>query len=159
MQNETVILTTAIVGAVCGVAGALLGIINTRHQMQRNKLKLKVMPQHAFPVGGIADAHFNFSIEVINMSEFPVVIADVGFFLVDGCTASLATVQGIESNGALPLRLEPRTRYSKCFWLDNDSIDLSRIKCAYARTECGNTVRGTSPALKQWIGKGSSDGK
>ena len=158
MVSNTVTLTTAIVGAVCGIAGAVLGVINTLHQLQRNKLRLKVIPQHVILVGAIANAHINFSIEVTNMSEFPVVIADVGFLLSDGCTATLATV-GVEPKGQLPLRLDSRTQYTKCFWLDNAEFDLTAIKCAYTRTECGNTVRGTSPALKQLIQKASNDGR
>jgi len=158
MEVSTITLVTAIVGAVCGIAGAALGIINTIHQLQRNKLRIKVTPQHAVHLGPFADAQINFSIEVINLSEFPVVIADVGFLLKDGCSATLATVSGLESKGRLPLRLEPRTSYSKLFRLGTDSgLDLRNVKSAYARTECGATVPGNSPALTKLIMSGFSD--
>ncbi|MDI9570298.1 MAG: hypothetical protein QM278_06195 [Pseudomonadota bacterium] len=84
----------------------MLGVINTWRQMRRDKVRLKVVPKHVIPVGVIERAQLNFGLEVINMSEFPVVIEDVGLLLVDGRHGTLATVPGMESNGKLPLRLE-----------------------------------------------------
>jgi hypothetical protein len=119
--------------------------------MQRNKVRLKVIPKHVIPVGGLANTDLNFSIEVVNLSEFAVVIADVGFSLTDGRQATLATVQGIEPSGKLPLRLEPRSSYSKIFHVDRETIDWSTVRCALVRTQCGTEVTGTSGALKQLI--------
>lgn len=151
MAADTLTIATAIIGAASGLLGSFLGIMNARHQFQRNKIRLKVIPQHAIPVGAIRDAPINFGIEVINLSDFPVVLVDVGFQLRDGRYATLSTVKGIESNGRLPLKLEPRTAYSKNFWLDHETVDLKAVKCAYARTQCGTTASGMSPALKQMI--------
>jgi len=151
MAGDTTTLITAIVGAVCGVAGAMLGVINTWHQMRRDKVRLKVVPKHVIPVGIIERAQLNFGLEVINMSEFPVVIEDVGFLLVDGRHGTLATVPGMESNGKLPLRLEPRSSYSKLFYVDQKAIDWSEVRSAYARTQCGTEITGTSGALTQLV--------
>ncbi len=46
---QAITLGTAIVGAICGVTGAVLGVISTWHQVQRNKVRLKVTPHHVIP--------------------------------------------------------------------------------------------------------------
>lgn len=149
MSVESITLITAIVGAVCGITGAALGIINTWHQLQRNRVRLKVTPQHAIAVSSLGNHQVNFCIEVVNLSEFAVVVSDVGFRLIDGSRATLATVQGLEQEGSLPLRLEPRTRYSKVFLLDGNTAPNAKITKAYARTTCGKEIYGTSGALRQ----------
>jgi hypothetical protein len=140
---------TAIIAAVCGVTALVLSFINTWHQLRRDQVRLKVTPQHIIPVGALRDAHVNFGIDVINLSEFPVVIVDVGFQLTGGRHGTLSTVGCIEPNGRLPQRLDPHTSYSACFWLDANTVELAAVKCAYAQTQCGTEVRGNSPALRQ----------
>lgn len=140
---------TAVIAAVCGVTALGLSFINTWHQLRRDQVRLKVTPQHIIPVGALRNAHVDFGIEVINLSEFPVVIVDVGFLLAHGHHGTLSTVSHIEPNGELPRRLDPHTSYSVCFWLDTNTVDLAAVKCAYARTQCGTEVRGNSPALRQ----------
>jgi len=49
---QIVTLVTAIVGAVCGMCGAILGIINTCTQLSRNRVRLKVIPKRGYMVGG-----------------------------------------------------------------------------------------------------------
>lgn len=151
MAGENVTLITAIVGAVCGVAGAIFGVINTWHLLRRDKIKLKIIPKHVIPVGAIEKAPLNFGLEVINLSEFPVVIEDVGFLLSGGRHGTLATIPGVETNGKLPLRLEPRSSYSKMFFIDQDTVNWSDVKSAYAHTQCGTEITGTSGALNQII--------
>lgn len=155
MATETITLITAIVGAVCGITGAVLGIMNTWNQMQRKSVKIKILPTHVIPVGALENAPLNFGLEVINLSEFPVVVEDVGFLLTGGRHGTLATVPGRESNGALPLRLEPRSSYSKLFHVDQGTVDWRNVRCAYARTQCGTEATGTSGALKQLIREGA----
>ncbi len=64
------------------VLGAVLGIINTWHSLDRSRVKLKVLPAHAIPVGGV-DPRLTFCIEVTNMSAFAVTAHDVGVFYHD----------------------------------------------------------------------------
>ena len=150
MSSESITLITAIIGAVCGVAGATLGIINTLHQIQRNKVRLKVTPKNIFPFGAIQNANINFGIEVINLSDFPVVVSDVGFLLKDKQHATTMLVNSIDQPEKLPIKLEPRTSYTKCFDFDGTEPP-NNIKCAYASTQCGEFITGTSGALKQKI--------
>lgn len=57
--------------------GAVLGLINTWHSLDKSRVKLKVVPAHAIPVGG-ADPWLQFCIEVTNLSTFPVTVHEVG---------------------------------------------------------------------------------
>jgi len=129
------------------VLGAALGIINTWHNLDKNRIKLVVRPKHAIPVGGM-DSKLAFCIEVTNLSAFSVTVCDVGVLYKStderGCIAQPILADG----GKWPRRLEPRssvTAYSQKPKSANGYV----IKCAYAKTECGHTETGNSPALKQ----------
>jgi len=129
------------------VLGAALGIINTWHSLDKSRVKLLVRPKHAIPYGS-ADPRLTFCIEVINMSAFAVTVDDVGVFYKGTDRRGSITQPVLLDGGRWPRRLEPRssvTVYSQ----SPISSSGHAIKCAYARTECGNTQEGTSPALKQ----------
>ena len=86
-------------------------------------------------------------LQVVNLSEFPVTVSDVGFKLRGGKVATLATVPGIEPNGPLPNRLEPRTVYSKIFEIEAITNIASGIERAYANTQCGEVATGKCRGL------------
>ncbi len=128
------------------VLGAVLGIINTWQALDRSRVKLRVRPMQAIPVGA-ADPRFTFCIEVTNLSAFAVTVHDVGVFY-----------KGTQNRGAYgnpvlldgkpwPRRLEPRSSVT-VYGQPPTRKSGHPIKCAYARTECGVTQTGTSPALK-----------
>jgi len=129
------------------VLGAVLGVINTWNGLDKSRVKLLVRPKHAIPVGG-ADPRLTFCIEVINLSAFAVTVEDVGVFF-KGTAVRGSIVQPILADGGTwPRRLEPRssvTVYSQTPASKFGDV----IKCAYAKTSCGYTQTGTSPALKQ----------
>lgn len=56
--------------------GAVLGIINTWHGLDKSKVKLK-QPAHAIQYGG-ADPLIGLSIQITNLSAFAVTIEEVG---------------------------------------------------------------------------------
>jgi hypothetical protein len=156
----TITIITAVVGAACGIAGLVLGIINTWAEAQHNKVRLKIVPGHAFPVGdGDEPPVFNFRIEVINLSEFPVTIDEVGF----RCSNHSSLIPLGDKvycrffSTPLPCRLEPHASCTEFYLLDESVIAQSSqyggVKGAYARTQCGTLVKGTSPALRQVIGE------
>lgn len=159
MASElNITLATAIIGAICGVGGAILGVLNTWHNLRRDRVRLTVRPYHAIPVG-LNSTPINFGIEVINLSEFPIVLADIGFQLPANKRATLSPLtHSIESPSKLPCKLEPRTAYSNLFHTTEVDLDFGDIKCAYARTQCGVVIKGTSPALKQ-LTRGSVNGE
>lgn len=119
---------------------------------------MKVIPQYCFILQGTQRSESNFSIEIINLSEFPLVIEDIGFQMRNGEKYTYGVASGIERGGKLPVRLETRTSYSKILKIGDNDIDFHNIKSAYARTQCGSVVFGSSPALKQVIKKGFNRG-
>lgn len=129
------------------VFGAVLGIINTWHNLDKTRVKLVVRPKHAIPIGAV-DPNLTFCIEVTNLSSFAVTISEVGV-LYYGTAARGAIIQPVLGDGGeWPRRLEPRS--SVTVYAHNPAANSAhRIRCAYANTECGVTSRATSPALQQ----------
>ena len=128
------------------LVGAVLGIINTWHGLDKTRVKLLVQPKHAMPVGA-ADPRFTFCIEVVNLSAFPVTVYDVGV-LYRGTEDRGSFVRPfLMDGGKWPRRLEPRSTVT--VYGQRPSSHGHGIKCAYANTECGHMQTGTSPALKQ----------
>lgn len=129
------------------VLGAVLGVINTWHGLDKSRVKLRVRPAHAIPVGA-APQNIALSIEVTNVGAVAVTVYDVGVFYY-GTDARGSIVQPLLGDGgAWPRRLEPRSSVT-VYGQRPESRLGHRIKCAYARTQCGVTETGTSPALKQ----------
>jgi hypothetical protein len=144
MDDITIIQAITLAIAVLGAA---LGVINTWHGLDKSRVKLKVRPAHAIPVGA-ANPNITFSIEVTNLSAFAVTVSDVGVIYhgtdVRGSIVSPIIIDGV----GWPRRLEQRSSVS-IYGQRPDSENGRSIKCAYARTQCGVTVTGNSPALKQ----------
>jgi hypothetical protein len=71
---------TVIDGIILAIAllGACLGIINTWKAIDRDRLKLKVIPKHTIPAGHFPDQSVTFCIEVTNLSIFAVTINEAG---------------------------------------------------------------------------------
>jgi hypothetical protein len=127
------------------VIGAVLGIINTWRAIDQSRVKLKVVPAHAIPFGG-ANPNLCFCIQVTNLSQFAVTIDDAGVFF-HGTDKRASIVNPVfTDNGPWPRRLEPRSSISIYSELPRSS---HKIKIAYARSQCGRTKTGTSPALRQ----------
>lgn len=126
--------------------GAGLGIMNTWNSMSQRQLRLRVTPAFALTPQGDP---IGFSIEVINLSSFPITVAEVGFGLGWGRRAPIQRPSFL--NGAhLPVRLE--TREAASIYFDPTEFMLPkgmRLGPAYVRTACGNIIRGDSPARKQ----------
>jgi hypothetical protein len=141
------ITTVQAITLAIAVLGAVLGIINTWHGLDKSRVKFKVVPAHAIPVGGMNTA-LDFCIEVTNLSTFAVTVDDVGVFY-HGTDSRGSIVQPVLiDGGAWPRRLEPRSSVSVYFQRPISTPD-HQIRCAYARTACGVTKTGTSGALKQ----------
>jgi hypothetical protein len=161
----TITIITAVVGAACGIAGLVLGIINTWREAQRNRVILKVVPEWAFTntVEGITP--FNFQVEVINLSEFPVVISEVGFTCRRNAhlVPTGYAVHNYKYSTTLPCRLEPHASCAQYYLLEKgvleDHGEFAKVNGAYARTQCGALVTGTSSALRQIVKRISGNEK
>ena len=126
--------------------GAVLGVINTWHALDKTRVKLRVRPKHAIPLGAM-DERLTFCIEVTNLSAFAVTIEEVGVSIKASDKRLAYTTPVLIDDGGWPRRLEPRT--SVTIYGHNPSKNGHRLKCAYATTACGVTKEGTSPAFKQ----------
>lgn len=133
--------------------GAGLGILNTWHNFNRQRVRLKVIPKCAWvvPAGIYSDVSrhrptSNLCIEVVNLSEFPVTITNVGYCLPERNRARVI-LPILTDNKGWPRRLQPRE--SVTAYVDKNELSGS-IGRAYAQTECGVTRFGNSKALMDY---------
>jgi hypothetical protein len=133
---------------VCALVGAGLGIFNFVQGWFQRRVRLKVIPR----IFSVERGAFRYStnellprglpcIEVVNFSDFPVTVQDVGF-----------TLKGTEMRAALldsklPHRLN--SRESVILYPKEQASIPRNIKKAYAVTECHETRYGDSQALKK----------
>ena len=127
--------------------GAVLGVINTWRAIDQSRVKLKVVPAHAVPYGA-APQNIRFCVQVTNLSQFAVTLDDAGVYF-HGTNKRGSIVNPVfTDNGPWPRRLEPRSSVSIYSELPRSSTG-HKIKCAFARTQCGRTKTGASPALRE----------
>jgi len=157
-------------GVTLGIAllGAVLGIINICHQLNQDRLKLKVIPKIGFVMDGgilvgdrsnpMVDALVRtgrptrLCIEVINLSSFAVTISDVGFGPAKGDLRHSMINPEISAGKKWPTRLEPReamTAYAPV----GTKLDpaVMRRPVAYAATDCDRVRYGSSPIFKEYM--------
>ena len=137
------------------IVSLLLSLRNAWRDYRRDKVLLRVIPKAAFPVGPMPNSGPCFAFEIINEGVFPVTVDDVGF-LVSGTRHRFSLTQPIVVDGGTwPRRVEPHsavTVYSAT--LEKLSLDVRRIRCAYAATASGRVIRGHSKALKEIVQSG-----
>ncbi len=143
---QTITLFQAIT-LVIATVGAILGIINTWRNVDQGRVKLKVVPAHAIPYGSV-NPNLRFCIQVTNLSQFAVTIDEVGVFYNGTKKRGSIITPVLADGGAWPRRLEPRSSISIYSEIPQ-SIPGTKIKCAFASTQCGRIKTGKSPALRQ----------
>lgn len=127
--------------------GAVLGIINTWRAIDQNRVKLKVVPTHAIPYGD-APRNIRFCVQVTNLSQFAVTLDDAGVLFYRTNSRGSIVNPVFADNGSWPRRLEPRSSVSIYSEIPRFRPGY-KIKCAFARTQCGRTKTGVSPALRE----------
>jgi hypothetical protein len=132
-----------------GFIGTLLGIYNAWNSIQKEKVKIKVVPKIATHIG---TRQKFLAFDITNLSHFPVTITEVGVFYHGsrhrGCVVKPIIIDG----GTFPRRLEARTSFSAYGDVyRTDPEFFLTVRCAYATTACGITVEGNSPALQEII--------
>jgi hypothetical protein len=143
-------LLISIVSLGVGAIGAALGILNYLRALDRDKVKLRVVPTWLID----SEGRF-YAIEVLNLSQFAVSIAEVGFsvgvlrkryrFAVQP-TAKFFQGQIVPLS---PQKLEPREAVK--FFLPAEviaSAHMGRARRAYCRTECEEFAFGSSGSLR-----------
>jgi hypothetical protein len=128
--------------------GAVLGVLNFWRAFDRDRPKLRVSFAHAIPVGG-ADPRIRYSIEVINLSTFPLTITEVGVLLVGTKKRGAVVHPVLIDGGDWPRRLEPRSAVSALLLSHAFDKETNDIRCAYAKTSCDSLFKGHSKALAQ----------
>ncbi len=132
--------------------GAVLGIVNTWQALRDRRTRLRVTPAWNF-----AEGFSGMSIEVCNLSSFPVTIVELGFTLGKprGPLPHRMRIpeERIISGRQGPFRVGSRETASIIFYVDN--LEQYEITKAYARTSDGQIAFGTSGALRQFIAQGN----
>lgn len=127
--------------------GAVLGIMNTWNGLSQRRMRVRVTPAFLLRTDG---SPTGFSIEAINLSMFPLTLAEVGF-QTSGRKRIAITSPHTSDAKPLPRRLEPREAITFMFGPgDFTPPKEHRIGPAYVRTACGRTIKGDSPARKQF---------
>jgi hypothetical protein len=127
--------------------GAVLGIMNTWNAMNQRRARLRVTPSFVLTAEGNP---LGVSIEVINLSAFPLTVSEVGFSAGRGRRIPIQAPTFLD-NERLPRRLESREAIAAMFGPgDFEAPRGIKIGDAYARTACGRTIYGGSPAGKQF---------
>jgi hypothetical protein len=148
--NETMSVSGSITLAIA-ILGAVLGIINTWRNINKDKVKLKVIPKYAIFSDGEKE---QLCIEVINFSTFPLTIKEVGVQYYGTSERGAVIKPYIYDGGSFPRKLEQRTSLSAYLPIEIlKSKDDHKVKCVYAMTDCGEIIKGKSPALKEMINK------
>ena len=128
--------------------GAVLGLINTWHNLDKKKLKLKVTP---LQVISRSKPHLTFGVQIVNLSDFPVTVSDAGALIKE--TGNCMCIRNpVFANGAIghdwPQRIEPRSAITAYSMMLKPPQGYN-YGLAYARTQCGVMVKGNSKALKE----------
>ena len=149
-MNESISIGGAITFALA-ILGAVLGIINTWKNINKDRVKLKVTPKYVIFNNG---ADNQLSIEIINFSVFPLTITEVGVYYHGSTERSAVFEPHIYDGGSFPRKLEQRNSFSAYLPIEIlKTKNNHKVKCVYVTTACGESVQGTSPALKEMIKK------
>jgi hypothetical protein len=91
-----------------GALGSVLGVVNTWVNLDRGRMKLKIVPSQVVPVGNI-DPRIGFAIQITNLSNFPVSVSEAG--VLDRGSQNRGSIFNplIADGGDWPRRLEPRS--------------------------------------------------
>lgn len=129
------------------LVGAVLGVMNTWRNLNQDRLRLIVKPTQAYFDNG---SH-RLSIDVINLSTFPVTLTHYGFFM-RGTNRHIQFIPEFARGETLPIRLEPRTSVTAFLRHGAAEVDgFAFVRSAYVLTACGNTVEATSNALDAFV--------
>lgn len=132
--------------------GAALGVINTYQSVTERRTKLRVTPHWAF-----AHGFSGMSIEVCNLSAFPVVVKEIGFTLGKPRGKLPRRLRIPEERIHLgqqgPVRIGARETASITFGVGGwEDLDITK---AYAMTSDGHIAFGTAGSLRQFIARGN----
>lgn len=130
--------------------GAVLGILNAWGAYDKDRPRIRVNPRQVVPVGPTVDSRARLAIEVTNLSWFPLTVSEVGV-LFRGISERGAVIEPVlYDGGTFPRRLDSRTSFTAYLHPEAFVGTRHRVRAAYAKTDCGLTFTGNSPALQQF---------
>ncbi|RKT25486.1 hypothetical protein B0G69_1202 [Paraburkholderia sp. RAU2J] len=131
-----------------GVVNVVLVAVNVYMLVRSQRVSLQVVP--TIPLeGSTADPDtYEIRIQVVNLSQFPVYVSEVG---VKPRDSNDATIKFVAPDGlTFPFELKSRESVRLLPARDDDMrVSAGRFRYAYAKTACGRTRTGTSPSLQQ----------
>ncbi len=114
------------------VLGAALGTMNTWRSIDKDRVKLRVIPKQAIVVGAISHRPIQLSIDITNFSTFLLTVREVGV-LYFGISTHGAVIEPIIINGGVfPRKLEPRTSLSA--YLPSEILNKRQQSCTQTAT-------------------------
>jgi hypothetical protein len=142
-----------IITLVIAIYGAALSTFNIWRSLDKDRVKLKVIPKTTQSMGlgqsmiktSSLTVYVNsqLCIDIVNLSSFPVTISEVGLLYRGSKTRGTLARPIIHDGGSFPRRLEPRSSFTVFFEYGVPKSDplFLNAKCAYAKTDCGITVK------------------
>lgn len=132
LQTSTLILA---------VVGAVLGVLNTWRTFSMDRVRVRVRSQYAMR---LPEGYEMLSIEVVNLSNFPVTISQIVVALANGKEGHLPLMfLGIA--GQLPTRLESRagfTAYARPGATEDPAF--AQARAIRVRTACGAEIESST---------------
>lgn len=130
-----------------------LGIYNAWFARRDKLERLRVTPKYS-----IGHGFEGISVEVVNIGTVPVTLREVGLLLQKSRSPLPRRVSFPMSSSALGQSLPFRLDRGECFStiLPFEGIPDSDYVMGYALTATNRIVKGTSPALKQWLPKSNT---
>jgi hypothetical protein len=142
---ENITLITAIAGLIFGIFGTALGMLNTWHAFDRDKVRIIVEPW----VSTTPDEGTSIGIDVINLSLFPITIKGAGFTFI-GHGKNLDLSASFNFNNKFPQRMKPFTS-TTIFMGACQGDRWLKVRHAYADTAHGKRFTGMTFALRRKI--------
>lgn len=164
--------TQEIITTLAAVIGILLGIYNFIHARSAERVRLRIIPKATsfkgsdhngrdvyihnrdrYDPSNLKAPAETLSLEVINLSAFPVTIDEVGLMSFWSRNRMALITPIIKDGKPWPRELKPRenvvVEFNAPRLLSLERI--GKIRKAYATTICGSTCYGTSGALREFV--------
>lgn len=162
---EFITLSTAIIGAITGIGGLVLGIMHHRHRMREARTRLRVLPKLAFPGPMdemVTETYFSdrvasalkglkayLCIEVTNLSSTSQTILEMGGVGADGKRTPWREPDSMEPM-EFPMILKPDQLGAA--YLRVVPTDYAKLNAVvYVKTDCGEYFEGESPVVTDFL--------
>lgn len=138
------------VNIVVGVVNVVLVAANVYMLLRSQRVSLKVVPTIPLDSPALAENPdtYEIRIQVVNLSQFPVYLNEVGVIPRDPHDATIKFVAPTGLRFPIELKARESVRLLPA-GDDHMPVSAGRFRCAYAKTACGRTRTGTSPSLQQ----------